>query len=344
MTQQELVDRFKVYVAHRLPEARKIEIGQVNPIFGGASRETVSMELKYVLRGNPSSQRVILRREFESGIVETSVRTEYQAYHAFGNTDVPVPKVIWTEEDPKWLNTPFYVMEEILGCQALHVVFSAPPYDAIRERVGETFFRIMGAIAASDPAAIGLQDKLEAVRHEDCWKRELDYWEADAKRNELEPQPVLCAAIRWLRRNPPPPAQRVVVVHGDMRAGNFLFNENGQIRAILDWEMMHMGDPLEDLAWSMNRLWTWSEPHLIGFMVPRERGIRIWEETAGFRADREALFWWEVFTSVKSMAIWMSMNRTFDTGANTDPIIGYGGIWAMDLQRRILMEQMRRTS
>jgi hypothetical protein len=40
MTQQELVDRFKAYVAHRLPEAQKIEIGQVNPIFGGASRET----------------------------------------------------------------------------------------------------------------------------------------------------------------------------------------------------------------------------------------------------------------------------------------------------------------
>ena len=94
----------------------------------------------------------------------------------------------------------------------------------------------------------------------------------------------------------------------------------------------------------MNKLWTWIEPELIGIMIPREKGIRIWEETTGFKVDRKALFWWEVFTSVKSMAIWLTMNKTYATGANTDPVIGWGGIWAMDLQRRTLMEQMRRAS
>jgi aminoglycoside phosphotransferase (APT) family kinase protein len=199
----------------------------------------------------------------------------------------------------------------------------------------------MATIATTDPADVGLEGKLEAVAPEGCWERELDYWEGDADKNELEPQPVLRAAIRWLRRNPPPPAQKVVIVHGDMRAGNFLFDRKGEIRAVLDWEMMHLGDPLEDLAWSMNRLWTWSEPERIGFMIPREEGIRIWEEASGFQADRGVLFWWEVFTSVKSMAIWISMNKVYATGVNRDATIGYGGIWAMDLQRRILLKQMR---
>ncbi len=76
-------------------------------------------------------------------------------------------------------------------------------------------------------------------------------------------------------------------------------------------------------------------------MIPRKQGIRIWEEASGFRADPEALAWWEIFTSVKSMAIWLSMNKKFATGANTDPVVGYGGIWALDFQRRILLDQMR---
>ncbi|MEW6443242.1 MAG: phosphotransferase family protein [bacterium] len=342
MTAQELAQRFCAYLAHRLPDARDIRVPLVNPIFGGASRETFSMELSYRTLLEPVSQRVILRREFESGIIDTSIATEYKAYQAFRSSQVPVPRVFWSEHDPRWLGTPFYVMEEILDCEALHVLFSAPPFRSVREQVGRSFCTIMGTIARTDPAAVGLRDGLEPVAPEDCWKRELTYWMKKAEESELEPQPVLRAAIRWLWRRPPPPARKIAIVHGDMRAGNFLFNEDGVIRAVLDWEMMHLGDPLEDLSWSLNRLWSWTEPDRIGIMIPREEGIRVWEEASGQKVDLQALFWWEVFTSVKSMAIWLSMNKKYATGANTDPIVGYGGIWALDLQRRILMEQMRR--
>lgn len=341
MTGPELLERLKGYVAAKLPEATDIEIPALDPVFGGASRETFRVELRYVLQGRPLFWRLILRRECEAGIIETNIRTEYTAYRAFQDSDVPVPRLVWTEEDPNWLGKPFYVMEEVPGCQALHVLFRVPPFQEVREKVGRAFCRIMGRIAAADPARLGLRDELEDVAPEDCWKRELDYWEKYADQNEMEPQPVLRAAIRRLRRSPPPPPPRTVVVHGDMRAGNFLFDEKGEIRAVLDWEMMHLGDPLEDLAWSMNRLWTWAEPDRIGYMISRREGIRVWEEASGFRADPNALCWWELFTSVKSMAIWLSMNKKFATCANTDPVVGYGGIWALDLQRRILFDQMR---
>ena len=341
MPNENLIEPFKAYVSERMPEARDIEIGLVNAIFGGASRQTYSLELSYVLQDKPVSRRVILRREFASGIIQTTIDTEFEAYRAFHGTDVPVPGVMWREKDPKWLGTPFYVMEEITGCEDKHMLLSVPPFQEVREKVGETFFRIMATIATTNPAKVGLEGKLAPVAPEACWKRELDYWEADADRNELEPHPVFRAAIRWLRRNSPPSAQRVVIVHGDMRAGNFLFDRKGEIRGILDWEMMHLGDPLEDLAWSMNRLWSWSEPERVGFMIPREQGVRIWEEASGFHADRGALFWWELFTSVKAIAIWVSMNRVYACLENTDPIVGYGGIWATDLQRRIILSQMR---
>ena len=344
MTEAEMVEQFKGYVSEKMPDAKDVDIGLVNPIFGGASRQTYSLELKYVMQGKPVSEQVILRREFESGIIETSVDTEFDAYRAFYETDVPVPRVMWIEKDPKWLGTPFYVMEEIIGCEDKHMLMTVPPFDEVREKVGESFFRIMATIATTDAAKVGLAGKLEPVAPDACWKRELDYWEANADKNEIEPHPVFRAAVRWLRRNPPPPAQKIVIVHGDMRAGNFLFNRKGEIRGILDWEMMHLGDPLEDLGWSMNRLWSSSEQEKVGFMIPREQGVKIWEEASGFKADPEALYWWELFASVKSIAIWVSMNKVYASGENTDPIVGYGGIWANDFQRRIILSQMREKS
>jgi len=344
MTEERVADQFKAYISHRMPEATRIEINSVRPIVGGASRQTFSIQLNVQTKDTQISRQVILRREFESGIIDTKTRTEWEAYRAFLNTEVPVPELIWLEEDPKWMGNPFLVMEEIAGCQDSFLLFLGAPYDAVREKIGERFCEIMGTIPKTDPVSVGLEGKLEKPAADECWKRELDYWEADIGKNQLEPHPVLRAAIRWLRRNPPPSAQKVVIVHGDMRAGNFLFNEAGEIKAMLDWEMMHMGDPLEDLAWALNRLWSWPEPDRLGLMLPRERAIQSWENVSGFTAEPDALFWWEVFSSVKGMTVWISMNKIYATGGNSDALIGFSGMWALDIQRRILTKQMRERS
>ena len=341
MTEEQVMEQFKAFMAHQVPDASHIEIRDIRPIFGGASRETFAMEIIITQKTSKISRRIILRREFDSGIIETQTKTEWDAYRAFCDTDVPVPELIWLEEDPKWLGSPFFVMEEVVDCTSSTLAFKQPPFDALKESVGEKFCRIMGAVAKADPKALWLEEKLEKPAPDGCWKRELDYWESDINKKELIPHPLVRAAIRWLRNNPPPPAQKVVIVHGDMRAGNFLFNEQGEIKAILDWEMMHMGDPLEDLSWSLNRLWSWDEPDLLGTMIKREKAIKIWEEASGFKADPAVLFWWEVFTSIKALAIWISQHNVYSTGGTTDIINGYGGMWAFDIQSRILLSQMK---
>jgi len=139
---------------------------------------------------------------------------------------------------------------------------------------------------------------------------------------------VIRAAIRWCRRNPPPPPTRVGVVHGDYRTGNFLYDEEGAIRGILDWEMAHLGDPLEDLAWSLNPVWCWARDGRVGGLAPRPDAIRIWEKASGLRADPAALHWWEVFSSVKGQAIWVSSAKEFSDGKNQDPILALAA-WLM---------------
>ena len=72
---------------------------------------------------------------------------------------------------------------------------------------------------------------------------------------ERHPQPIVRAAIRRLRRNPPGPPERISVVHGDYRSGNFMHDGHGKILGVLDWEMVHLGDAVEDLAWCFDPLW-----------------------------------------------------------------------------------------
>ena len=169
-----------------------------------------------------------------------------------------MPEPLWLEEDPQHLDHPFFIMEEITGCEATPFRLMAPPYDAHLKEIGRQKWTILGEIAKADPQALGLVGVMEPVAPGEAWRRELDRWLRDLDADEIEPQPITRAAIRWLRANPPPPAQRMSVVHADYRTGNFLVDETGKIRGILDWELAHLGDPLEDLAWGINRVWCWN--------------------------------------------------------------------------------------
>jgi aminoglycoside phosphotransferase (APT) family kinase protein len=199
----------------------------------------------------------------------------------------------------------------------------------------------LGEIAGADPQALGLAEVMPHVAPEDCWRRELDYWDGVLDEDEAEPLPIIRAAIRWLRANPPPPPKRIGVVHGDYRTGNFLFDTEGGIHAVLDWEMAHLGDPLEDLGWSLNPTWSFGRD-LAGGLVPREQAIAIWERASGLKADPAALHWWELFNCVKAQAIWISSAAAWTSGGNREPIMVYPP-WALqNAQDRATLKVMGR--
>ena len=323
-----LDSRLAVYVAHRIPDAEDIVVRDLDRIFGGASRETYRFWLDY-RRGEESFSRpLILRRDPPGSLIETDRTIEFGTYRAFFGTAVPVPEPLWLEEDASWLDYPFFVMEQLLGMEAGPTQLVAPPYDQYAELLAQQKWTILGEIHRADPSALGLDSVMEAVTPDACWQRELTYWERTIDEDELCPQPVIRAAIRWLRRNPPPPPERVGVVHGDFRTGNFLVDPEGVIRAVLDWEMAHLGDPLEDLAWSLNPVWRWAGDERAGGLASREEAIEIWQKASGLRAAPDALRWWEVFASVKGQAIWISGGKEFTDGKNQDMILALSA-WLM---------------
>ena len=317
-----LEERLANYIRHVLPKAEDVEVSTLDRIFGGASRETYRFELRYNEGGRTVERPLILRRDPPGSLIETERAVEFGAYRAFHGTSIPVPEPIWLEEDPQWLDYPFFVMEQLVGLESDAQLI--PPGQT--RGVAAQKWSILGEISRADPLALGLDSIMDLVEPDGCWQRELAYWEERIDRDELCPQPVIRAAIRWLRRNPPSPAQKISVVHGDYRSGNFLFDSDGRIHAILDWEMAHLGDPLEDLAWGLNHVW--SRGGLAGGLAPRADAISLWEKASGLRADPDALHWWDVFTSVKGQAIWISSAKVFSDGKNQDLILGLAA-WLM---------------
>ena len=255
---------------------------------------------------------------------------------------MPVPEAIWLEEDPAHLDHAFCVMQELPGLEASPAALLAPPYAQHREKLGAQKWRILGEISRADPRALGLVGLMQDVAPTECWRRELDYWVGVFDADELEPQPIMRAVVRWLRANPPPPAQKISVVHGDYRTGNFLADTDGKIHAILDWEMAHLGDPLEDLAWGLNPVWTNGTPALAGGLLPRAAAVGLWEAASGLVAEAAALHWWELFSCVKGQGIWVSSAHEYQVGKNQDVILAMASYLMTNSQDRAALHLLGR--
>jgi aminoglycoside phosphotransferase (APT) family kinase protein len=308
------------------------EASELSHIPGGASRETWRLRAS----AGGEARGMIVRIDPETSLIDTDRRTEYRAIEAAYRSGLPAPEPLYLEEDLHWLGRPFSITAEVPGCQAS--AEGIPPQH--REAMGRQKWTLLGRIAALDPLALGLDGVMPATTPATCALEQLDYWAKVITDDELHPNPVAHAAIRWLRRHPPPPAQKLSLVHGDYRTGNFLYSPDGEIKAILDWEMAHVGDPLEDLAWSMDPLWCWASPELAGRLLPHKDAVRAWEAGSGLTVDPEAFRWWQIFASVKGIGIWISSSEDFHTGSSKAPILAIAGWLMTDRQQRILVDYL----
>ncbi len=327
----ELSERLARYLSAR--DGVSTQISDVARIPGGASRETYRLKAtqRGVVRG------MILRRDPESSLIDTDRATEFAAYSAaFRSGVIPVPEPLVLEEDERHLGRPFSLTAEIPGCETNVQLLPSGKL----AKVAEQKWSILGRLAALDVDALDVRRHFSVPRPEEAALRELEYWAGVIAKDALHPQPIADAAVRWLRRNLPPAPPKLALVHGDFRTGNFLFDGSGEIRGILDWEMAHIGDPLEDLAWSFDPLWAWPDRHLAGRLLPRLDAIRIFEAASGLKVDLDVFRWWEVFASLKAVAIWISSAEDFEHGANKEPILAAAGWLTADRQNRILVDRL----
>lgn len=182
---------------------------------------------------------------------------EYRLMHSLGPAGIPVPVTVGLCTDEAVNERPFFVMEFVEG----HILRSAPEAEAAfdkttRRAVGDHMADTLAALHDVEPDAVGLGD---LGRHEGYIERQLKRWRGQYDQMQVEgvDHGALVERVSDDLARRIPKQQRTSVVHGDYRMDNVVLADDGTVRAILDWEICTLGDPLADLGLLMVY---WADP------------------------------------------------------------------------------------
>lgn len=321
-----LESRIADYLAPRLKADNGVSVSGLFRIPGGQSRETWSFDAAWRENGADVTRGFILRRDPDASLLVSERDLEFRVMEAVRAHGVPVPEMYWLEQDASHLDRPFALMERLEGAEASpQKVLMDPAFFPARARISDEFVRILAKIHAIDVVGLGLRVLGEAPAPDACGPLEVEKWERIVAEEALEPQPVLRAAFAWMKKHPPKPAQKIVLVHADYRTGNFLARPDGEITGILDWEMTHIGDPLEDIGWACIRPWRWIGTEHIGGLMDRADLHKKYEEYSGLQIDDYSVRFWEVLGNAKLAAIFLTGARSYCEGRTRSPMLAFLG-------------------
>ena len=214
--------------------------------------------------------------------VEAAVRT---LAHEAG---VPTPRILGATEDQSYMGGPFFISERIDGetipRRVLRLVEQHGIGTKVSSQLGDAFARLHHINPALAPEGL--------MRPVDGNVIEAALVGAEAQLRELlQPSPTFSYGLRWLERNRPAEPERLTIVHSDVRNGNLIISEQG-LQAILDWEGTRIGDPAEDVAWPMVRMWRFRNDHLPVGGFSAIAPYRAAYEAAGGAWDDDRVRWW----------------------------------------------------
>nr|WP_157344835.1 phosphotransferase family protein [Nocardioides sp. MAH-18] len=259
-----------------------LRIEDLKRVPAGASRHTWSLTID----GDRATRRDLILRMDAPGSMSDAMDRETALMVAARAAGVPSPEVLTGSIDGADLGAAYVVMSLVEGETIPRRILRDPAYAEVRPVLAAQCGRALARIHSIDPSAVpGLEvsDELAA------WRDVLD--------EHGQPHPAFELAIRWLEEHRPEPVTPRVV-HGDFRNGNLIVGPDG-IRAVLDWELAHLGDPLEDLGWLCVRAWRFGAEPVVGGFGTVDDLVAAYEAERGTTVDREALHWWQVLGTLK---------------------------------------------
>ena len=271
---------------------------------GGASQETWSFDIVHaggttgaILRRAPQGYGAAPGRA--AGL--DAEATLMQLAHDAG---LPSPKVMHVLRPQDELGTGF-VMQRIEGETIARKILRDEEFAKARPLLARQLGEAVAGIHALEKAKL---PKLRtSIASSEIADLEREYRGFDW------PRPVFELALRWLREHDPGPPPETTLVHGDFRHGNLIIGPDG-LRAVLDWELAHLGDPMEDLGWVCTNSWRFGEiDKPVGGFGSRE-DLFAGYAAAGRRADPDRVKFWEVMGSLRWGVMCGGMMQRFRIG------------------------------
>lgn len=293
-------DRLGAALGRHLGAATRVE--GVRRLSGGASRETWSFD---AITDDGKRRPLVLRRDpgGQAGWSERGV--EYALVEAAHRGGVAVPEVCFLLDPGDGLGSGF-VMERVEGETIPRRILRDDGYAAARDRMARQCGELAARIHALDPATLPPLPVQTAVEQIAQYREIMD--------GLGEPHPTFELGLRWLDERAPPETGRTTLVHGDFRNGNFVVGAEG-IRAVLDWELAHLGDPAEDLGWLCVMSWRFGAADRpvggFGTLADLLAGYR---DAGGGDLDPDRVRYWEAFGTLKWGVICQLQASTHLTG------------------------------
>ncbi|WP_404477955.1 phosphotransferase family protein [Novosphingobium sp. BL-52-GroH] len=282
----------------------------VRRMAGGASKEQFVFDL--VGDHDGSREKLVLRMDPTDGVLETNRERECEIIDAMKGI-VPVPEVRFRDLHGDHLGGVGMVTtfvsgvtkpsDSASGVTGLGTGFS----EAWRERLTPQFIEVLRKIHAVDFRSVdlphfGIPDK--DPRQAALWR--VNLWSRVWREDSQVHLPIFALTESWLRANLPT-CDDVVLLHGDFRTGNYLFDEGtGEITCVLDWESAHIGDHHEDLAWSLVRIFgarASDGTYLCSSLMSVDELVDRYEQATGRTVNRTTLRFYRVLQAWGTLAM-----------------------------------------
>lgn len=278
-------ERLAALAPHLAPGGEAITA--VRSLSGGASQELWLISV----RGAAGETNLVLRRAPEGGhgrsALAIAIELEAELIAAAHARAVPSPRVLYVLRPEDGLGAGFF-MEHVSGEALGQRIVRDEKFAAVRPHLARQCGDILARIhTLPRPQTLRIMQAHDVI---DALERQ--------HRIENWPRPVFELAFRWLKDNAPAPVEPAVV-HGDFRTGNFLVGDGG-IRAVLDWELAHAGDPMEDLGWICVNSWRFGAiDKPVGGFGAREELYAGYEAAGGAPVDPARVHFWEVLGTLR---------------------------------------------
>lgn len=303
--------RIEAFLRSKDRGVRNIRVRECRQLTSGVSHETYLLKVLWN-DSQPVEREFILRVAPPEGMLPgLDVAAQFHILKALENTPVPVPRVYWLASEGEYLDRPFFIAEKVEG--ESYVTWNSVSRTQGAEtmhKLRDNFVKGLADIHALDWSQLELPFLAVPRNAHDYALIELRRWRKKlGKRNEDE-QPVLKEAALWLRRNAPQCHHPLILVHGDYRLMNLIVC-GGAIKAVLDWEVTTIGDPIADLGMAAMKIWG------RGF-YRREEFLKNYAAYSAIRASPEELRYWEVMGYFKTIAANFRFIDAFRKGVTGD--------------------------
>ena len=260
-------------------------VENLRALTGGASRSTWAFDAV-----TPEERRALILRIGPPDDVHASMELEARVQAVAAAAGTPVPHVLVADNSAAALGNPFLICEEVEGepiARRIERQLEKAGGQTARSRLLSQCAQALAAIhrADADDPELATQDQLTE------WRSRLDAMGDTTATFEW--------AFRWLAANRPAPSPPHLV-HGDYRMGNLIV-DGSDLAAVLDWELVHVGEVYEDLAWFCIRAWRFGAPadRAAGGLGSVEDFLCGYEQAGGTAVDRAAFHWWLVLATLR---------------------------------------------